>query len=123
MIRGIEGLSPRLQKAMLGCICNYFDLSEDIEVEEIEENVYQILDTKFYVISDDDIQRKITSYNSNLFENFFDGLTSEQKKFINRDLWEEEYGVSTFEEWLSKDTEWLVDDADYYGGYNFYEIH
>jgi uncharacterized protein with ATP-grasp and redox domains len=123
MIRGIEDLSPRLQKAMLGCICNYFDLSKDIEVEEIEENVYQILDTKFYVISDDDIQRKITSYNSNLFENFFDGLTSEQKKFINRDLWEEEYGVSTFEEWLSKDTEWLVDDADYYGGYNFYEVH
>lgn len=123
MIRGIENLNSKLQKAILGCICNYFDLSEDIEVEKLEENIYQILDTKFYIISDDDIQRKIASYNSDLFENFFDGLTSEQKRFIDRDLWDEVYGVSTFEEWLLKDTDWAIDDTDYYGGYNFYEIH
>ncbi len=123
MIKGIENLNPKLQKAILGCICNYFDLSEDIEVEELEEDVYQILDTKFYVITDDDIQRKIASYNSEHFADFFDNLTPDQMKYVDRDLWYEQEGINNFEDWINECTDWIVDDTDYYGNYNFYEIH
>lgn len=123
MIKGIENLNPKLQKAILGCICSYFDLSEDIEVENLEEDVYQILDTKFYVITDDDIQRKIASYNSEHFADFFDNLSPDQMKYVDRDLWYEQEGISTFEDWINECTDWIVNDTDYYGNYNFYEIH
>ena len=122
MIKGIENFDTKLQKAVLSCIASLFDLSEDIEVEELDENIIQIDDTKFYVITDDDQQRKIARHNSEAFENFFDGLSSEQLKYVNEDLWEEDYGISTFTEWLNENTEYTVEDSDYYGYYNFYEI-
>lgn len=123
MIKGIENFNPKLQKAILGCICSYFDLSEDIEVEKLEEDVYQILDTKFYVITDDDIQRKIASYNLEHFADFFEDLTPDQMQYVDRDLWYDKKGINNFRDWINECTDWIVDDTDYYGGYNFYEIH
>lgn len=122
MITGIENFDTKLQKSILSCIADLFDLTEDIEVKKLNENVIQIDDTKFYVITDDDQQRKIARHNSEAFENFFDGLSSEQLKYVNEDLWEEENGISTFVEWLKENTKYIVEDSDYFGHYNFYEI-
>ena len=123
MIRGIEDLNSKLQKAILGYICDHFDLSEDIEVEKLEEDIYKILDTKFYIITDDDIQREIASYNSEHFADFFNNLTPNQIRYVDRDLWDEQEGINNFEDWINMCTDWIVDDTDYYENYNFYEIH
>lgn len=123
MIKGIENLNPKLQKAILEFIVTNIDMSEDIEVLELSENVIDINDTKFYVITDADEKGILARYNRERFENFFDGLDSAQFQYINEDLWEEDYAITDFREWLQEETKWTVDDKDYYGGYNFYEIH
>ena len=123
MITGIENFSPKLQKAILSCISSLFDMSEDVEVEEYDDNIIQINDTKFYVIDDYEQQLKIHRYNSDRMLVFFDGVTQEQYKYIDEDEWLEKNGIQTFEEWLEENTKWSVDDCDYYGSYNFYEIH
>lgn len=123
MISGIEDFSTKLQKAILNCIATQFDMSADIEVEEYDENIIQIDDIKFYVIDDYDQQTKINRYNADAMEQFFDGLTPEQYAYINEDEWLEDHGINTFKEWLNENTEWSIEDSDYYGSYNFYEIH
>jgi ABC-type Fe3+-citrate transport system substrate-binding protein len=123
MITGIENFDTKLQKAILGCIASLFDMSEDIEVEELEEHVIQIDDTKFYVITDEDQQRILTRHNRDKFEDYFDGLDNDQLRYVDEDEWMKDYGIETFQEWLEEETEWIVDDSDYYGSYNFYEVH
>lgn len=123
MITGIENFDNKLQKAVLECIANLFDMSEDIEVEELEEHVIQIDDTKFYVITSEDQQRILTRYNRDKFEDYFDGLDNDQLRYVDEDEWMKDYGIETFQEWLEEETEWSVDDSDYYGAYNFYEVH
>jgi len=123
MINGIENFDANLQKAILGCIASSFDMSEDIEVEELEDNVIQINDVKYYVITDDDQQRKIAGTNSDRFENFFDGLDDRQLEYVDRDAWEVDYGIQSFHEWLDEELGYYVIDNDYYNRYNFYEIH
>ena len=122
MITGIENFDSKLQKSILGCIASFFDLSEDIEVVELEDHVIQIDDTKYYVITDDDQQRILTRYNREKFEDYFDDLTPDQIRYVNKDEWMQDYGLETFQEWLEEETEWTVEDVDYYGGHNFYEI-
>lgn len=122
MITGIENFDTKLQKAILGCIASLFDMSEDIEVEELEEHVIQIDDTKFYVITDDDQQRILTRHNRDRFEDYFDGFANDQLRYVDEDEWLKDYGIETFQEWLEEETEWTVEDSDYYGSYNFYEI-
>lgn len=123
MITGIENFDNKLQKAILECIATIFDMTEDIEIVELEEHVIQINDSKFYVITDDDQQRTITRYNRDNFEDYFDVLNSAQLSYVNEDEWVKDYGIETFQEWLEEETHWSVDDSDYYAGYNFYEIH
>ena len=123
MITGIENFDTKLQKAILGCIANLFDMSEDIKVEELEEHIIQIDDTKFYVITDEDQQRILTRHNRDKFEDYFDGLDNDQLRYVDEDEWMKDYGIETFQEWLEEETEWIVDDSDYYGSYNFYEVH
>lgn len=121
MITGLEGLSSSLQKAFLEYIAHYCDLSEDLEIESINDFIYKINDVTLYVIDDGEVQRKITTYNSDLFEKEFNDLTEYQLKYIDRDKWEEDEGISTFTEWLEK-RDYIVEDSDYFGRYNFYEI-
>ena len=123
MITGIENFDTKLQKAILGCIANLFDMSEDIKVEELEEHVIQIDDTKFYVITDEDQQRILTRYNRGEFEDYFDNLDNDQLRYVDEDEWLKDYGIETFQEWLERETEWVIDDSDYYSSYNFYEVH
>lgn len=123
MITGIENFDNKLQKAILECISTLFDMTEDIEVVELEEHIIQINDSKFYVITDDDQQRTITRYNRSNFENYFDVLDSVQLSYVDEDAWMKDYGIETFQEWLEENTHWSVDDSDYYADYNFYEIH
>lgn len=121
MITGLESLSSSLQKAFLEYIAHYCDLSEDLEIESINDFIYKINDVTLYVIDDGEIQRKITTYNSELFEEEFANLTEYQLKYIDRDRWEGDEGISTFTEWLEKQ-DYIVEDSDYFGRYNFYEI-
>lgn len=122
MIKGIEDFDTKLQKSILGCIATLFDLSEDIEVIDLGDHVIQIDDIKYYVITDDDQQRILTTFNKEKFDDYFDDLSTEQLIYVNEDLWMEDYGITSFQEWLEEETEWTVEDTDYYGSHNFYEI-
>ena len=121
MITGLETLNPSLQKAFLEYIAHYCDLSEDLEIVEVQEFVYRINEVVLYVLEDADIQKKITNYNADLFEREFEGLTAYQLKYIDRDRWESEEGIVSFADWLEIQG-YAVEDSDYFGRYNFYEI-
>ena len=123
MIKGIEDFESKLQKAILEFIATNVDMSEDIEVLEVDEYVISINDINFYVITDAEEKGILARYNKEKFDDFFDNLTAQQLSYINEDLWEEDYGISDFREWLQEETQWSVDDKDYYGNYNFYEVH
>jgi len=123
MIKRIEDLDSKLQKAILEFIATNVDMSEDIEVEELDDYVISINDVKFYVITDAEEKGILAKYNKEKFDDFFDNLDSAQLQYINEDLWEEDYAITDFREWLQEETQWTVDDKDYYGNYNFYEIH
>lgn len=123
MIKGIEDFESKLQKAILEFIATNVDMSEDIEVEELDDYVISINDIKFYVITDAEEKGILAKYNKEKFDDFFDNLDSVQLQYINEDLWEEDYAITDFREWLQEETQWTVDDKDYYGNYNFYEIH
>lgn len=123
MIKGIEDFESKLQKAILEFIATNVDMSEDIEVLEVDEYVISINDVNFYVITDAEEKGILARYNKEKFDDFFDNLNAQQLSYINEDLWEEDYGVSDFRDWLQEETQWTVDDKDYYGNYNFYEVH
>ena len=123
MIKGIEDFESKLQKAILEFIATNVDMSEDIEVLEVDEYVISINDINFYVITDAEEKGILARYNKEKFDDFFDNLNAQQLSYINEDLWEEDYGISDFRDWLQEETQWTVDDKDYYGNYNFYEVH
>lgn len=123
MIKGIEDFESKLQKAILEFIATNVDMSEDIEVEELDDYVISINDVKFYVITDAEEKGILSKYNKEKFDDFFDNLDSVQLQYIDEDLWEEDYAITDFREWLKEETQWNVDDKDYYGNYNFYEVH
>lgn len=122
MIKGIEDLSSKLQKAVLGYITSMCDVSEDIEVEYCGDNIIKINDCKLYVITDQDIQEKLASYNADIFDEFFLNLSTEQKNYIDEDKWSEERDLTNFNEYLEEIEDYEVIDSYYYGSYNFYEI-
>jgi hypothetical protein len=121
MITGLETLSPSLQKAFLEYIAHYCDLSEDLEIVQVQEFVYRINEVVLYVLEDADIQKKITTYNTDLFEKEFDDLTDYQLKYVDRDRWTTDEGIDSFADWLEIQG-YAVEDNDYFGRYNFYEI-
>jgi len=123
MIKGIENFESKLQKAILEFIATNVDMSEDIEVLEVDEYVISINDVKFYVITDAEEKGILVKYNKGKFDDFFDNLDTAQLQYINEDLWEEDYAIVDFREWIQEETQWTVDDKDYYGNYNFYEVH
>lgn len=123
MIKGIEDFDSKLQKAILEFIATNVDMSEDIEVEEIDDYVISINDVKFYVITDAEEKGILSKYNKEKFDDFFEDLDSVQLQYVDEDLWEEDYALTDFREWLQEETQWTVDDKDYYGNYNFYEVH
>lgn len=123
MIKGIEDFESKLQKAILEFIATNMDMSEDIEVEELDDNVISINDVKFYVITDAEEKGILSKYNKEKFDDFFDNLDSRQLQYVDEDLWDEDYAITDFKEWLQEETHWKVDDKDYYGNYNFYEVH
>jgi len=123
MIKGIEDFKSKLQKAILEFIATNLDMSEDIEVEELDDYIISINDVKFYVITDAEEKGILAKYNKEKFDNFFDNLNAEQLRYIDEDLWEEDYAITDFGEWLQEETKWIVDTKDYYGNYNFYEVH
>lgn len=123
MIKGIEDFESRLQKAILEFIATNVDMSEDIEVLEVDEHVISINDINLYVITDAEEKGILAKYNKEKFDNFFDNLDSQQLQYVNDDLWDEDYAITDFREWLQEETQWTVDDKDYYGNYNFYEVH
>lgn len=123
MIKGIEDFESKLQKAILEFIATNVDMSEDIEVLEVDEHVISINDIKFYVITDAEEKGILSKYNKEKFDDFFDNLDSQQLQYIDDDLWDEDYAITDFKDWLQEETQWKVDDKDYYGNYNFYEVH
>ena len=123
MISGIENFDTRLQKAILEFIATNVDMSEDIEVLEVDEHVISINDVNFYVITDAEEKGILAKYNKEEFDDFFDNLDARQIGYINEDLWEEDYAITDFKEWLQENTKWTVDSSEYYGSYNFYEVH
>ena len=123
MIKGIESFESKLQKAILEFIATNVDMSEDVEIEEIDDHVISINDTNFYVITDAEEKGILAEYNKERFDAFFDNLNTTQLQYVNEDLWDEDYAFTDFGEWLQEETQWAVDDKDYYGNYNFYEIH
>jgi len=123
MIKGIEDFDIALQKSILEYIAANVDVSEDVEIEEIDDYVISINDIKLYVISDAEEKGVLAQYNKDKFDSYFDNLEKEQLQYINEDLWEEDYAITNFEDWLKEETNWVVDDRDYYGRYNFYEVH
>ena len=123
MIKGIEGFESKLQKAILEFIATNVDMSEDIEVLEVDEHVISINDIKFYVITDAEEKGILSKYNKEKFDSYFDNLERNQLQYIDEDLWEEDYALTIFADWLEEETDWVVDDKDYYGNYNFYEVH
>jgi hypothetical protein len=123
MIKGIENFESKLQKAILEFIATNVDMSEDIEVLEADEHVISINDIKFYVITDAEEKGILSKYNKEKFDDFFDNLDSAQLQYVDEDLWEEDYAITDFKDWLKEETQWNVDDKDYYGNYNFYEVH
>ena len=123
MIKGIENFESKLQKAILEYIATNVDMSEDIEVEELDDYVISINDVKFYVITDAEEKGILSKYNKEKFDDFFEDLDSVQIQYVDEDLWEEDYAITDFREWLQEETHWNVDDKDYYGNYNFYEVH
>ena len=98
-------------------------MSEDIEVLEVDDHVISINDVKFYVITDAEEKGILSKYNKEKFDNFFEDLDTVKLQYIDEDLWEEDYAITDFREWLEEETKWIVDDKDYYGNYNFYEVH
>jgi len=123
MIKGIENFESNLQKSILEFIAANVDMSEDIEVLEINKHVISINDVKFYVTTDAEERGILARYNKEKFDNFFDNLDTRQLQYINEDLWDEDYAITDFRDWLEEETHWNVDDKDYYGNYNFYEVH
>lgn len=123
MIKGIENFDSKLQKAILSCIVEQFDLSEDIEVEEVDEHVISIGDIRFFVIPNSETYKLVASHNSEEFDKYFDNLSQDQLRYIDEDLWDEDYGIHTFEEWLKEHTDYSVDSCEYYEDFRFYEIH
>ena len=123
MIKGIENFESKLQKAILEFIATNIDMSEDVEILEVDEHVISINDINFYVITDAEEKGILAEYNKGRFDDFFDTLSAVQLQYINEDLWEEDYAIIDFRDWLEDETHWKVDDKDYYGNYNFYEVH
>lgn len=123
MIKGIEDFESKLQKAILEFIATNVDMSEDIEVIKVDEHVININGVNLYVITDPEEKGILAKYNKEKFDDFFDSLNTVQLQYINEDLWDEDYAITDFREWLEEETQWAVDDKDYYGNYNFYEVH
>lgn len=123
MIKGIEDFETKLQKAILECIAANVDMSEDIEVLEVDEYVISINDVNFYVITDSEEKEILSKYNQEKFDDFFYNLDSRQLSYIDNELWGGDYAITDFKEWLQEETQWTVDNTDYYGNYNFYEVH
>ena len=123
MIKGIEDFESKLQKAILEFIATNVDMSEDVEVLKVDDHVISINDVNLYVITDAEEKGILAKYNKERFDNFFDNLEAVQLQYINEDLWDEDYALADFRDWLEEETQWNVDDKDYYGNYNFYEVH
>lgn len=87
MIKGIEDFESKLQKAILEFIATNVDMSEDIEVLEVDEYVISINDVNFYVITDAEEKGILARYNKEKFDDFFDNLTAQQLGYVNEDLW------------------------------------
>lgn len=122
MITGIEHFDSSMQGAILRYIANYVDLSEDVEIEEVEDNVISINGALIYIIEEDEQQRILTKYNTERFEEFFEDINNEQLQYVDKDKWLDDYGISSFEEWINEETRYSVEDDDYYGGYVFYQL-
>ena len=123
MIKGIENFESKLQKSILEFIATNVDMSEDVEVLKVDEHVISINDVNLYVITDAEEKGILAKYNKERFDDFFDNLEAVQLQYINEDLWDEDYAFTDFRDWLEEETQWTVDDKDYYGNYNFYEVH
>jgi len=123
MIKGIENFESKLQKAILEFIATNVDMSEDIEVTKVNEHVISINDVNLYVITDAEEKGILAKYNKERFDDFFNDLSTTQLQYINEDLWDEDYAIIDFRDWLEEKTQWTIDDNDYYGNYNFYEVH
>ena len=68
MIKGIEDFESKLQKAILEFIATNVDMSEDIEVLEVDEYVISINDVNFYVITDAEEKGILARYNKERFD-------------------------------------------------------
>ena len=123
MIKGIENFIGGLQKSILQFIAANVDVTDDVEVVEIDDNIIDINDVRFYVITDNEQQRKLAKFNSDAFDDFFDGLDDRQMEYIDEEKWYENCAITNFSDWIEECTEYSVSDSDYFGSYNFYEIH
>ena len=98
-------------------------MSKDIEVTAIDDYVVSINDRKYFIVTDAEEKGILARYNKEKFDDFFDGFTLQQMDYIDEDLWYEDNGLHDFKDWIEDETEWAVDDKDYYDKCNFYEVH
>lgn len=122
MINGIEDFDVKLQKAILSYIASVCDMSENIEIEDVEDNIIKINDIELYVISYNDQNELLNNYNDTEFEDYFIGLTTRQFDYIDKEKWLEDYGTADFIDYLKDVLNYTVGDVSNYGGYYFYEI-
>jgi len=123
MIKGIEDFGTEIQKAILEFISTNMDMSKDIEVTAIDDYVVSINDRKYFIVTDAEEKGILARYNKEKFDDFFDGFTIQQMDYVDEDLWYEDNGLHDFKDWIEDETEWAVDDKDYYDKCNFYEVH
>ena len=88
MIKGIENFESKLQKAILEYIATNVDMSEDIEVEELDDYVISINDVKFYVITDAEEKGILSKYNKEKFYDVLYTLYSVQLQYVEEDMLE-----------------------------------
>jgi hypothetical protein len=58
-----------------------------------------INDKEYILISSSQENKFINKYNESLYKSILNGIPSNIHKYIKRDLWINDYGVKTFQEW------------------------
>lgn len=120
-IKGLYSISTDILRPLLKFVAKKLPLNEEICITEEEE--YIIINSEAYLIMTEyDEFELMKEYEEELYKKWISDVREDVKHYIDREAWNEDNGVTDFEEYWStvhKDSLTYVDTID---NYNFYKV-
>lgn len=120
-IKGLYSISTDILRPLLKFVAKKLPLNEEICITEEEE--YIIINSEAYLIMTEyDEFELMKEYEEELYKKWTSDVREDVKHYIDREAWNEDNGVTDFEECWAKvhgDSLTFIDTID---NYNFYKV-